>query len=126
MMTALEFLKAKVRMTQNCNVDCLDCPLSYRNNKTGKSCTKFIITSPEKAIEIVENWAKEHPVKTFLSDFFEKYPDAQIDDNGLPNICPYYLGYTDITDEGDCNWDCKKCWNREFKADEKVGEEHGA
>ena len=59
MMTALEFLKAKVRMTQDCNIDCLDCPLSYRNNKTGKSCTKFIITSPEKAIEIVENWAKE-------------------------------------------------------------------
>ncbi len=125
MMTALEFLKAKVRMTQNCNIDCLDCPLSYRNNKTSKSCTKFIITSPEKAIEVVENWAKEHPVKTFLSDFLEKYPDAQIDDNGLPNICPHYLGYTDIIDEEDCDLNCKSCWNREFKADEKVGEEHG-
>ena len=126
MMTALEFLKAKVRMTQNCNVDCLDCPLSYRNNKTGKSCTKFIITSPEKAIEVVENWAKEHPVKTFLSDFLEKYPNASMDADGMPNVCPIDLGYSDTPDKEFCGMDCKKCWNREFKADEKVGENHGA
>lgn len=129
-MTALEFLKAKVRMTQNCNIDCLDCPLSYRNNKTGKSCTKFIITSPEKAIEIVENWAKEHPVKTFLSDFLEKHPNAPLDIDETPLCCPRDLGYTDKADKESCDWDqdrdCKSCWNREFKADEKVGEEHGA
>nr|DAH23225.1 MAG TPA: hypothetical protein [Caudoviricetes sp.] len=117
MMTALEYLKTMQRMTQNCNVDCLDCPLSCRNNKTSKSCTKFIGACPEKAIEIVENRAKEHPVKTFFTDFKEKYPNALLDIDETPLCCPHDLGYTDKADEENCDWDCKSCWNREFKAD---------
>ena len=115
-MDAIEYLKIKNRMTQNCNINCFDCPLSYKNTKTSESCTEFIRTYPEKAIEIVENWAKEHPVKTFLTDFLEKYPKALMDSDNTPlNICTYSLGYIELKD---CIHDCTKCWNTELITEE--------
>lgn len=111
MMTALEYLKTKSRMTEACTINCNDCPLSHMA-EFGVSCIKLECDEAEKAIEIVEKWAKEHPVKTFLTDFLKKYPNSPMDTNGTPNCCPYDLGYTD---KKDCDWDCKKCWNRELK-----------
>ena len=32
-------------------------------------------------------------MKTYLQDFLEKYPNAMLDREGLPVICPYQLGY---------------------------------
>lgn len=127
MMTALEYLKLKSRMTcKNSAVCFADCPLSIKNNNFNTTCCTLECKYPEKAIKIVESWGKGHPFKTFLMDFKEKYPNAPLDDDEVPCVCPHDLGYTDKADKENCDWDCKKCWNREFKADEKVGEEHGA
>ena len=48
----------------------------------------------EKDTEIVsrvEKWAKEHPVKTRQSEFFNQWPDAEIGYDGLPSIAPCQL-----------------------------------
>ena len=48
----------------------------------------------EKDTEIVdqvEQWAKEHPVKTRQSEFLKMWPDAEIGDDGLPSIAPCQL-----------------------------------
>lgn len=44
-----------------------------------------------KFVEIVEQWAKEHPVKTRQSEFLKQWPDAEIGGDGLPSIAPCQL-----------------------------------
>ena len=54
---------------------------------------------------------KEHPQKTMLQDFLEKYPDAPLKDDGTPYFCPHNIGY--CKDASFCKGhDCKYCWNR--------------
>ena len=42
-------------------------------------------------VEKVEQWAKEHPVKTRQSEFFNQWPDAEIGYDGLPTVAPCQL-----------------------------------
>lgn len=62
--------------------------------------------------DITEMLQKEHPPKTMLQDFLEKYPDAPLNINGdYPECCPFMLGYK----KGDCikpRGTCVECWNR--------------
>ena len=57
---------------------------------------------------------KANPQKTYMQDFFEKFPDAPVDDDGTPKICP---GYVYKTAEYCCiargvrGRICKDCWN---------------
>ena len=121
-MDAVKYFEEKRRMLdslgrtkQRCdNVNCLDCPLYFKNNGIELYCGELEILYPERAIDIIEKWSQEHPRKTFLSDFLEKYPNAKLLKNGTPkNICPEDLGYCDKVDE--CKPftdDCAVCWNR--------------
>lgn len=65
----------------------------------------------------VEN-DEEHQVKTILQDFLEKYPNAMLDESGVPKTCPNALGYTK---ENGCVYDgnCRDCWNRPLEVDKK-------
>lgn len=112
----MEFIEAMKILKRMCDIEhCLTCPLCEDNNKTKESCCDFIIQFPEKAEEILTKWAEEHPQKTILQDFLEKYPNAKMDEDGTPEgPCPYHLGYDD---DDDCIYEdtytcCKKCWNR--------------
>lgn len=66
------------------------------------------------AIQIVEKWSQENPEKTILQDFLEKYPNAPLNEAGIPDdVCPFMLGYKKSKEK--CVPDeyfCKKCWNR--------------
>lgn len=116
MITALEYLKAKQRISKGCNIAaCGSCPLGSINNGLNVICSVLERKYPEKAIEIMEIWAKDHPIKTFLTDFLEKYPNAPMDADGMPNVCPSDLGYTDNEDKDDCDMSCQTCWNRELE-----------
>ena len=35
----------------------------------------------------VERWTEEHPQRTRLEDFKEKYPHAMMETDGTPTIC---------------------------------------
>ena len=113
----MEFIEAFKTVKRMCDIDhCLTCPLSIDNNNTKEHCYDFMMAYPEKAEEILTKWAEEHPQKTILQDFLEKYPNAPLNEYGIPRTCPNSLGYTDW-DEDDCAAsgyasDCKKCWNR--------------
>ena len=94
-------------------VRCPDCPFSHKNNGMELYCEALEIVYPERAIEIVEEWSQEHPRKTMLQDFLEKYPNARLEKNGTPkDVCPENLGYCEEiychTNKGDC----LACWNR--------------
>lgn len=110
------FLREKQRMCKQIRENCHVCPLGSANNGTGDLCSNFISLSPAKSIEIVQEWSDEHPQKTMLEDFLEKYPNAPLNENGSPKVCPYLVGYED---EGDCNryGNCKICWDRPYEED---------
>lgn len=44
-------------------------------------------TAPNRALRL----RKKHK-KTMLEDFYEKYPNAPIDFDGTPIMCPSYVG----------------------------------
>lgn len=119
------YLSEKLRMTKKtktglCKIKCSDCPLCDDNNGEGLSCPIFEMYYPKKAIEVVQRWSDEHPPKTYFSELLKHYPNTSLDDNGIPNFCPYRLGLMSIND---CRKDrnCVKCWNHSLPI--KDGEE---
>lgn len=117
-MTALEFLREWHRMCQKYPF-CSDCPMEDSSSRSCMPC-KWVFNDIEKVVAIVQKWSEEHPIKTFLQDFFEKYPKALLHSNGMPQTCPYKLGYIDKKN-CDCKQSCTKCWNRPMKEAENNG-----
>ena len=121
-MDAVKYFEEKRRMLDSLGrtdrvcfgVECSNCPLHSQNNGRGLNCGELEVIYPEQAIEIIEKWSQEHPRKTMLQDFLEKYPKAKLFNDGTPyRICPEDLGYCDEVD--DCKpytRDCVACWNR--------------
>ena len=97
-MDAVEYVKQRKRMCDY-YVNCGDCPaVQY------EECSS--LNGIPKMIPIVEQWAKEHPVKTRQSEFLKMYPDAEISEDGLPSVAPCQL-YKDM-EEKDENGVCRK------------------
>lgn len=84
--------------------DCYDCPLRCDHSSPD--------SFSDNADEIVDKWVKEHPVKTYAMDFFEKFPNAPKDDNGNPKCCciSIYGDKLKCPDGG-----CEECWGREME-----------
>ena len=82
-MDAVEFLKALGRLCNN--YSCEDnCPLI-------DSCDDESDDGYVRKVQIVEQWAKAHPVKTRMSEFLKQWPDAEIGGDGLPYVAPCQL-----------------------------------
>ncbi len=81
-MDAVEFIKERNRMCNN-YACCTDCPLGGKEH-----CNSILNVDAQKIVPIVEQWTKEHPVKTRQSEFLKMFPDARIGQDGVLNICP--------------------------------------
>ena len=104
----INFFKEKERLTKDCKMNCEDCPLHRLNNGSGYGCATFISHEPERAVEILQKWSDENPVKTRLDDFKEKYPNYFMEPkDDTPNVCCRYLGYIDKCPLTKCS----KCWD---------------
>lgn len=111
------YFSEKVRMSKTtesgvCKLGCTNCLLSSYNNGVGKSCTDFEMQYPQQAIEVVQRWSNANPQRTYLSQFREHYPNAELNPIGVPKgICPYDLG---LMNRYDCRKDrnCVECWNQ--------------
>ena len=104
-MDALKFIKEFKRMCNCCSGGfCAGCP-----RKENPSCDDSMMDDDElnKLIADVEKWSKEHPPKTRLQDFMEKYPNAPICESGLPSACCASLGYCKSCDPVGNN--CEVC-----------------
>ena len=79
-------------------------------------CRQSLTIRAEEIITAVENlqkWSDEHPVKTYAQDFFEKFPKAQSGSDGTPFVCRKTIyGEVPPKDERcDRRGACKNCWN---------------
>lgn len=84
-------------------VGCFRCPLP---------CDCDPEDFPDNIDEIVDKWVSEHPPKTYAQDFFEKFPTALRDSDGLPKVCwEYVYGDGKYCDSAACT----ECWNRQMK-----------
>lgn len=84
-----------------------ECPLRYLVDRCNVviNCADFMRLYPKEADRIITEWCKEHPQKTYLQDFLEKFPGAGLKDDGLPLACRMHL-----YDTCKCTV-CKDCWN---------------
>ena len=87
---------------------CDDCPFDDMCFDDSVSCL------PDNTDEIVDEWVKEHPIKTYAMDFFEKFPNAPKGEKGTPKICPHQI-YPEIDANYRCCENCLKCWSQEMK-----------
>lgn len=88
-----------------CANDCNECPF------VDNGC--YIAELPDNADEIVDKWIKQHTKKTYIQDFFEKFPNAPKDKSGEPVACIKSI-YRNLDIK--CGETvCIKCWNQEMK-----------
>lgn len=116
-MDAVKYLKNKSRMTNNCDISCVECPFCLY---IGTSCKDFERSHPEKAVEIVEEWDKENPAKTYLDVFKEKLPEVKSrEENGVPRTRWGIICRDDIfgIEEKCAGINCSECWNQEYIED---------
>ena len=85
-------------------------------------CFKLEETDTE-IVERVEQWAKEHTVKTRKDEFFNQWPDAEIGYDGLPTVAPCQLNIEllqcesqkDCEDRGVCGKCRRDFWLKEVE-----------
>ena len=111
-MDALEFLRERRRMCDS-HRHCEGCPL-----EDGKCVVSSDAPDEDykRIITAVEKWSKEHPRKTRQSVFLKQYPEAEIDVNGVVQICPMSISAAHRDSDGECNCPeilCRDC-RREF------------
>ena len=122
-MDAKIFLEEAHRMCKKRD-SCEDCPVRYNNVYCIFSRCPSIHEAEEnkRIIQAIEKWSQEHPKKTRLQDFLEKYPNAPLDENGLPLLTPRCVGYCGDTSCFDCKEVKGKplmwCWGQEVEDDE--------
>lgn len=79
-MDAVEFYKQFARYCSSSY--CCECPIVESCKTKGKNGR-----DADKIVRTIEQWAKDHPVKTRQSEFLKMFPDAQTD-GGVINFCP--------------------------------------
>ena len=100
-MDALMFFRELNRMCRFYK-GCDGCPFCDE-----ECCPTIIGEKADEIVQFVERWSKDHPQKTRLQDFWEKYPNANLDEHGFPDFCCAKLGY--VCNCGETT--CEECWN---------------
>ena len=123
-MTAREFAELMLRNERWCiKTSCPVCKHRELCEKVAKNRTdKFTIPTAANAyVELIEQWAKEHPEKkqkNYAEHFFEKFPNSPVNDNH-PAPCRASIYGTAIKGcNGYYTGDCAACWNEVMEEEE--------
>ena len=108
-MDAVEFLNEGTRMCHSYE-SCVGCPMEDWDDHC------MVSMNLKQMINTVEQWAKEHPVKTRQSEFLKQYHDADIGDDGYPSVAPCQL-YKDMEEKDENGVCCKNCGCAECRRD---------
>lgn len=111
-MDAVKFFKTANRLCEN-QKSCNGCPIC----KEGMCMVRHMvmldddsIKSVEETVSKVEQWAKDHPVKTRQSEFLKVFPKATVCNHVL-SLCPKFYCVNFLgTDFQECKGiNCDKC-----------------
>lgn len=113
-MDAVEFIVTRDRMCKSFNGRCNGCEVNECMG-VDDMCIYYMAQHPQKVVEIVERWAKEHPQKTRQSEFLKIFPEARLFD-GVLVIDPCKINNS-MFDSKKCRiysdefgvLDCEKC-----------------
>ena len=112
-MDAVEFFKTVNRLCEN--QGCETCPIG----KKGYCMVGLYddsVKSIEETVSKVEQWAKDHPVKTRQSEFLTMFPNA-LKSGRVLDICPQNLNIDYMPPKRCENISCGACktdyWNEE-------------
>ena len=128
-----EFAKEYNRMCFS-HHNCIECPLAEEIDKRGlqSNCGNIDLLSKVDAESIVEKWIKEHPAKTYESDFKEKiddllkiFPDHAVknyvegtDISTYDTLCVADFYFNGDVERAGCEFygdnACRDCWKREI------------
>lgn len=109
-MDAIKFIEERNRMCDSFET-CGMCPAF------GFSCGELRkIQQNPTIVSIVEQWSKENPRKTRQEVFLEQWPEAEIDVNGVMQLCPMPISAAHRDVNGECKNPAKLCKDcrREF------------
>lgn len=122
-MDAVEFLKERKRLCHFAKY-CENCPLHIK----GSVCSFTTSNESDECaiVSTVEQWAKEHPIKTRQSEFLKMFSNARIESDGMPSICPIVVDKRCHNKDDDALFclvrdeeECRKCrrdyWLQEVK-----------
>lgn len=90
--------------------ECFNCPV----DRAGYRCSAEDVTPT--VVGIVQRWSDknpEFPVKTLADYYFECFPNAPKKTDGLPDICPHDVGFTD----SGCITGCAFCWGVPYEVE---------
>lgn len=119
-MDAVEFLKERTRMCNFYMSMCMNCP----GNKVAYCAT--LCAAAIELVPIVEQWSKEHPAKTRLSELRNIFP--LMDEEGIMDDCPlrFDRSFHERDDRGLCTEPgetaCYECTRRFWMEELKEGE----
>ena len=77
------------------------------------SCDDISDDGYVRKVQIVEQWAKEHPAKTRQSEFLKIFPNASVGYNGTLVICPSQADTNAVAACVRSERNCDKC-KRDF------------
>ena len=118
-MDAVDYLKTLNRICKEkeWGSSCMDCPGVHICGVRIYNATQ---EEMDKAINAVEEWAKEHPAKTRQSELMKLIPNAKTI-NGIINVYPCLIDpLYDESPMGECTGsDCDQCrrkyWSEEIE-----------
>ena len=114
-MEALEYIKYAKKMcaqygVQNQKHDfCQGCPALTEEDEICIANFQFDSCDPDKAVEAVEKYAKENPIKTRSDEFLKHYPNAAVSYRNIIDICPQAVDKDYIPANGCANTSCDEC-----------------
>ena len=100
-----EFFKELKRMCDKFNSTCVGCKIYDICFDTG--CYSFIKNDTQEAIEIVQKWSDQNPIKTRQSEFLKMFPEAKLDDYDILILKPCMIDVT-CQRNGICCADCRE------------------
>ena len=106
-MSEISILKDYARMCNTLIKNCEQCGLNGGFHYDG--CQEYMLENPEKAVEIITKWKKEHPIKTRQSEMLKMFPMTRLDEEGVIAIDSCYVDMNMAKDPRCKDLDCRIC-----------------
>lgn len=109
------FLSELKRLHNSNKFSCENCCIPVNCKKY---CLHYIMNNIEDSIDRVQKWSNEHPRKTYIKDFYERFPNYKNNEHEVYNKFCRKLLYERVY-VSSCDISCEKCWNEHIEGELK-------